>query len=58
MSGNSYKLDGNVLKFVSPGRHTVEVLAHDGLKIEKVINIKPGQTIRLKLPDWFVEDGG
>jgi hypothetical protein len=36
----------------------IEVVAQDGLKLEKTINIKPGQTIRLKLPDWFVDDGG
>ena len=58
IGGNSYPMDGNVLKFVTPGRHMIEVVAQDGLKLEKTINIKPGQTIRLKLPDWFVDDGG
>jgi hypothetical protein len=57
LDGSAQSLDGRTLKFVPPGRHTVEVVAHDGLKLEKELNIKPGQTIRLKLPDWFVDDG-
>jgi hypothetical protein len=56
MGGESYALDGQLLRNVKPGKHTIAVVAHDGLKLEKVINIKPGQTLHLQLPDWFVED--
>ena len=56
IGGESYALDGQLLRNVKPGKHTIEVVAHDGLKLEKVINIKPGQTLHLQLPDWFVED--
>ncbi|MDA0348168.1 MAG: PEGA domain-containing protein [Verrucomicrobia bacterium] len=56
MGGESYALDGQLLRNVKPGKHTIEVVAHDGLKLEKVINIKPGQTLHMQLPDWFVED--
>lgn len=52
-----FSLDGQQVRFVPPGRHTLVVVAHDGLKLQKMLNIKPGQTIRLQLPDWFVEDG-
>ncbi len=57
IDGVSYALDGQSLRNVRPGRHKIEVVASDGLKLEKEINIKPGQTIHMKLPDWFVEDG-
>lgn len=58
VDGFSFALTGQVLRFVEPGRHRIEVVAYDGLKLEKEINIKPGQTLHLELPDWFVEDGG
>ena len=50
-------LDGQRVRFISPGRRELQVVAHDGLKLQKSFNIKPGQTIRLQLPDWFVDDG-
>lgn len=50
-------LDGQRIRFVEPGVHDLQVVAHDGLKLQKSFNIKPGQTIRLQLPDWFVDDG-
>lgn len=50
-------LDGQRVRFIPPGRHDLQVVAHDGLKLQKSFNIKPGQTIRLQLPDWFVDDG-
>jgi hypothetical protein len=58
IEGNSFPLEGNTIQFIPPGRHPLQVMSHDGLKLEKEINIKPGQTLHLKLPDWFVEDGG
>jgi len=56
IGGESFALDGQLLRNVKPGKHNIEVVAQDGLKLEKVINIKPGQTLHLQLPDWFVED--
>ncbi len=50
-------LDGQRIRFISPGLHSLQVVAHDGLKLQKSFNIKPGQTLRLELPDWFVDDG-
>lgn len=57
INGISYALDGQYLRNVRPGRHKIEVVASDGLKLQKEINIKPGQTIHMGLPDWFVDDG-
>ncbi|MCZ6671408.1 MAG: PEGA domain-containing protein [Verrucomicrobia bacterium] len=57
VDGELYTLNGQVLRFVRPGRRIVEVVSHDGLKLQKSINIKPGQTLHMKLPDWFCEDG-
>lgn len=57
INGISYALDGQYLRNVRPGRHKIEVVAADGLKLQKEINIKPGQTIHMGLPDWFVDDG-
>lgn len=57
LNGEVYPLYGNEMKFVPPGLHNLEVVAYDGLRLTKEINIKPGQTIHLELPDWFVEDG-
>ena len=50
-------LDGQQVRFIPPGLHDLQVIAHDGLKLQKSFNIKPGQTLRLQLPDWFVDDG-
>lgn len=50
-------LDGQRVRYIPPGLHDLQVIAHDGLKLQKSFNIKPGQTIRLQLPDWFVDDG-
>ena len=50
-------LDGQRVRFIDPGLHDLQVVAHDGLQLQKSFNIKPGQTIRLQLPDWFVDDG-
>ena len=58
LDGELLTLEDQTLRHVRPGRHSIEVVAHDGLQLKKEINIKPGQTLRLKLPDWFVEDGG
>lgn len=58
LNGESYPLYANEMKFVPPGLHNLLLVAYDGLRLQKEVNIKPGQTIHLKLPDWFVEDGG
>ena len=57
LDGKLFSMEGQQLRFVPPGKRVVEVRSYDDLKIEKTINIKPGQTLHLKLPDWFVKDG-
>ena len=57
IDGNLYSLEGQQVRFVTPGKRVLEVISHDDLRLQKTINIKPGQTLHLKLPDWFVDDG-
>ena len=49
-------LDESEIKFVQPGKRMLRVISHDGLILRKVVNLKPGQHLKLALPDWFVED--
>ena len=48
-------VDGEI-RFIEPGKHELRLVARDGLVLRKQVNLKPGQHLSLRLPDWFVED--
>ncbi len=56
IDGESVTLEDGSIKFVEPGLRALKIVSRDGLDLEKTVNIKPGQTLEMRIPRWFFED--